>query len=109
MTLMEAVVALVILSLVAVGCLELSQGASQLELSATEWNRAVTAAESRMAQYTSGAPRDGVDTTGTQVTRASWKGGLDVVTVSVPVARGKRFELRRVVPATSQPIASASR
>jgi len=31
MTLMEAVVALVILALVAVGCLELTQGASNLE------------------------------------------------------------------------------
>ena len=55
MTLMEAVVALVILALVAVGCLELTQGASNLEYSATQWNAAVSAAESRMAQVTSNA------------------------------------------------------
>ena len=55
MTLMEAVVSLVILALVAVGCLELTQGASNLEFSATQWNAAVSTAESRMAQVTSNA------------------------------------------------------
>src|SRR6185295_16570681 len=57
MTLMEAVVALVILSLVGVGCLELAQGASRLEYSASQWNAVVTAAESRMAQVMVNAPQ----------------------------------------------------
>jgi len=120
MTLMEAVVALVILALVAVGCLELTQGASNLEYSATQWSAAVSAAESRMAQVTSGA--GGANETSlrvrttvradlerdadTQVTREPWRAGLDLISVSVPVADGKRYVLRRLVPA--QIVRSAS-
>ena len=102
MTLMEAVVALVILSLVAIGCLELSQGASQLELSATQWNRAVMLAESRMSQYTSGSPTDGPISPDVQLSRVPWHDGLDVVTVSVLVGPRKHYELRRVVPSVRQ-------
>ena len=120
MTLMEAVVALVILALVAVGCLELTQGASNLEYSATQWNAAVSAAESRMAQVTSNASAsnetslranttvaaDVARNADTRVTREPWRSGLDLISVSVPVANGKRFVLRRLVPA--QVVRSAS-
>ncbi|MEP6780371.1 MAG: hypothetical protein ABJC26_10820 [Gemmatimonadaceae bacterium] len=109
MTLMEAVVALVILSLVAVGCLELSQGASQLELSAMQWNRAVMLAESRMSQYTTGAPTDGLISPDVQLSRVPWHDGLDVVTVSVLVGQGKHYELRRVVPTMRQSTVGATR
>lgn len=109
MTLMESVVALVILSLVAIGCLELSQGASQLELSATQWNRAVTLAESRMSQYTSGSPADGPMLPDVQLSRVPWHDGLDVVTVSVLVGQGKHYELRRVVPSMRQNTVGATR
>ncbi len=109
MTLMEAVVALVILSLVAIGCLELSQGASQLEFSATQWNRAVTLAESRLSQYLSASPSDAASSPNVQLSRAPWRNGLDVVTVSVLVGGGKRYELRRVVPSVSRNVASAAR
>ena len=113
MTLMEAVVALVILALVAVGCLELTQGASNLEYSATQWNAAVSAAESRMAQVTLGAGganetslrvkttvRADLDRSADmQTTREPWRSGLDLISVSVPVVNGKRYVLRRLVPA----------
>lgn len=106
MTLMEAVVALVILALVGIGCLELAQGASNLEFSATEWNAAVTAAESRMAQVSVGAPleanarvasADSARINNIQVTREPWRTGLEMITVSVPVSGGKRYALRKLV------------
>lgn len=103
MTLMEAVVALVILALVGIGCLELAQGASSLEYSATEWNAAVTAAESRMAQVTVGVAAehtsgsDSARTNNIEVTREPWRPGLEMITVSVPVTGAKRFTLRKLV------------
>ncbi len=108
MTLLEAVVALVILALAAVGCLELAQGASRLEFAATEWNAAVSVAESRMAQVTLGArnaadngirvdSRDAERVNGTTVSREPWRAGLDLVSVSVPVTEGKRYVLRKLV------------
>lgn len=111
MTLMEAVVAIVILALAAVGCLELAQGASRLEFSATEWNAAVTMAESRMAQVSLGASSEPVLSSvpvadaeaarfsATRVTREPWRPGLDVVSVSVPMSGGKQYVLRKVVRA----------
>ena len=123
MTLMEAVVSLVILALVAVGCLELTQGASNLEFSATQWNAAVSRAESRMAEVTSRAggasetslrvnivgASDSTRNAGTQVTREPWKAGLDLISVSVPVTNGKRYVLRRLVPAMVARSASLAR
>lgn len=118
MTLMEAVVALVILALAGVGCLQLAQGASNLEYSATEWNAAVTAAESRMAQVSVGVPTDAntrmanADTARTnniQITREPWRAGLELITVSVPVTSGKHFVLRKIVSSTSMRSASVSR
>ena len=123
MTLMEAVVALVILALVAVGCLELTQGASNLEYSATQWNAAVSAAQSRMALVTSnasGATETSlrVNTTvradlerfaHTQVTREPWRAGLDLISVSVPVVDGKRYVLRQLVSAQTLQSASVAR
>jgi hypothetical protein len=99
MTLMEAVVALAILALVAVGCLELTQGASQLETSAVAWDRAVSIAESRMAQVVAGAPPAGAPAADdVRVTREAWRPGLDLVLVSVPVIANKHFVLRQLVP-----------
>jgi hypothetical protein len=120
-TLMEAVVALVILALVAIGCLELAQGASQLEYSATQWNAAVSVAESRMAQLISGAPALSADMSvrtsssdstmrvGTRVMRENFRAGLDVISVTVPVEGGKSFVLRRVVPSVARPTIGLAR
>lgn len=119
MTLLEAVVALVILSLAAIGCLELAQGASRLEFNATEWNAAVSVAESRMTQVSLGATveadnalrvevRDAERAQGTIVTREPWSAGLDLVSVSVPVADGKRYVLRKLVRASNIRTASGA-
>ncbi|MEO7996717.1 MAG: hypothetical protein ABI852_04685 [Gemmatimonadaceae bacterium] len=118
MTLMEAVVALVILALAGIGCLELAQGASNLEFSATEWNAAVTAAESRMAQVSVGAPADAnlrVATTDSartnhiEVTREPWRSGLEMITVSVPVTGNRRYTLRKLVANSAPRSASVAR
>jgi Tfp pilus assembly protein PilV len=107
MTLMEAVVALVLLALAAVGCLELAHGASRLEFSATEWNAAVSVAESQLAQVSLGVrnpeqsqrvnARDADRVQRTTITREPWRAGLDLVTVSVPVTDGKLYVLRKLV------------
>jgi hypothetical protein len=118
MTLMEAVVALVILALAGVGCLQLAQGASNLEYNATEWNAAVTAAESRMAQVSVGVPADAntrvanadsARTNNIQVAREPWRVGLELITVSVPVTEGKYFVLRKIVTNAATRSASISR
>lgn len=108
-TLMEAVVAIVILALAAIGCLELAQGASRLEFTATEWNAAISMAESRMAQATLGAPGELNETNvsvnesdrarvrETRVTREPWRPGLELVSVSVPLSGGKQYVLRKLV------------
>lgn len=101
MTLLESVVALVILALVAVGCLELTQGASQLETSAVSWDAAVSTAESRMAAVVAGAPGT-PGASDVRVTREAWRPGLDLVSVAVPLSGGKSFVLRRVVPAAAR-------
>ncbi|MGV3711297.1 MAG: hypothetical protein ACO1Q7_20925 [Gemmatimonas sp.] len=118
MTLMEAVTALVIVALVAIGCLEVTQGASSLEHSATEWNAAVSLAESRMAQVTTSAGSEtalgAIETTpaalarhnATQVTRTPWNAGLDMIAVSVPVSGDKRYVLRRLVPTRGARVSS---
>jgi hypothetical protein len=116
MTLMEAVVALVILALAAVGCLELAQGASRLEFAANEWNAAISVAESRMAQASLNATsestqemlpvgsRDAARLEGTRVTREAWRPGLDLVSVTVPVTDGKEYVLRRLVRSARPPV-----
>ncbi|MEO7363087.1 MAG: hypothetical protein ABI120_22330 [Gemmatimonadaceae bacterium] len=117
MTLMEAVVALVILALAGIGCLELAQGASNLEFSATEWNAAVTAAESRMALVSVGASdsnnsagsADTARTNHIQVTREPWRSGLELISVSVPVIGDKRYVLRKLVANGAQRSASLAR
>lgn len=100
MTLMESVVALVLLSLAAIGCLELSQSAARLEFSATQWNAAITTAESVMNQTTLGAPvsRVGRESNVT-VSREPWRDGMDLVVVRVPVVDGKTYELRKLIRA----------
>lgn len=111
MTLMEAVVALLILALVSVGCLELVQGAATQEFSATQWNAAISEAESRVAEVVTAAPRadalgSGATETarrsGTSVVRRSWSAQLDLLTVSVPVTGEKRYVLQRLVPSVTR-------
>jgi type II secretory pathway pseudopilin PulG len=119
MTLLEAIVAFVLLSVVGVVCLDQSRGASQLQVRSAEWTRAVTLAESAMAEATSAplavAPPMAATPSGprVQVERRRWQPGVDVVHVSVPLPDGRRYVLERLAraaaPGAPAPTASAPR
>lgn len=107
MTLLEALLATVILSVVAVACLEGTRGAASLQQAAVGTTVGVARAEAALAQATSGAPLEQRDIV---VTRVPYAGGtmagaaraprasqLDRVDVVVPVAGGGRVHLTRLV------------
>lgn len=104
MTLLEGLVALVILGLTAVGYLDVFQSGARSVQSAAEWSRAVAIAESAMeaaalgdalqAQEALGAPDARYSR---QVVVRPWRGALSEVTVRVTSPRGSTFELRRLV------------
>jgi Tfp pilus assembly protein PilV len=112
MTLLEAVIAFVLLSVVGVVCLDQSRGASQLQARSAEWTRAVEQAESALAEATSralpmanaagrDAGRDAV-----RVDRRTWRPGVDVVSVTVPLAHGGEYVLERLAPSTAASMAT---
>ena len=103
MTLLESIVALVILGLAAVGFLELFQRASVATRDAAGWSRAVAVAELSMEQaiLRTSALRDTVDGMGRRVEMRPWVNGLReiVVTVDVPSPSGASVVLHRLVAA----------
>ncbi len=104
MTLLEAVVAFVLLSVVGVVCLDQSRGATQLQVRSAEWTRAVTLAESAMAEATSSpmaSPMEAVPgpQRPVQVERRPWQPGVEVIQVSVPLPDGRRYVLERLTRA----------
>ena len=108
MTLLEAVIAFVLLSVVGVVCLDQSRGASQLQARSAEWTRAVEQAESALAEATSralpmanAAGRDAV-----RIDRRTWRPGVDVVSVTVPLAQGGEYVLERLAPSTAASMAT---
>ena len=98
MSLLEALVALVVLGLTGVGFLEAFQGASRSARDAAAWTTAVAYAESTMEQATLGAPPDSLPGYGREVAVRPWRGGVDEVAVTVTLPSGARFTLRRLVP-----------
>ncbi len=107
MTLLEAVIAFVILSVVGVVCLDQARGASRLQQSSAEWTRAVARGESALAEAvaTSALPRErspggalapSADPA-VRVERRPWQPGVDRIAVSVPLANGRSYELARLV------------
>jgi len=96
MTLLESVVAFVILALVGIACLDLSRGAAQLERSSVEWSRAVARGEAALAAATTDAPID--VPAGVSVQRAPWRSGVERVEVTVDVSSGRVFRVARLVP-----------
>ncbi len=117
MTLLESIVAFVVLTLVGIACLDLSRGAMQLEHDSAEWTRAVSRAESAMAMASSSASAsasapqnefaasstrigdDPVAGTGeVSVSRRPWRANTDLLEVSVPLAGGGVYRLQRLVP-----------
>ncbi len=103
MTLLESIVALVILGLAAIGFLELFQRASVATRDTASWSRAVAVAELSMEQAVlrSTASLDTVDGIGRRVEIRPWGNGLReiVVTVDVPPPAGANVVLHRLVGA----------
>lgn len=108
MTLLEPLVALVILGLAAVGFLEVFQGTSRATRDAEEWVQAVSYAEATMEQTKLGpGAEDGAMSpplpTGfarhVNVESMPRTPGVEAVTVRITLPRGGAFVLQRVVRA----------
>lgn len=101
MTLLESIVALVILGLAAVGFLELFQRVSVATRDTASWSRAVAVAELTMEQavLTAAASTDSTGGLRRRVDIRPWKHGLReiVVTVDVPPPAGASVVLHRLV------------
>ncbi len=108
MTLLEALLALVILALSAVGYLDVFQGSARSVRSAAEWSRLVALAESRMEGATLGdglqaqeaRRRAGgsVDDAGyrQEVVVRPWRDGVNEIVVRITGPDGTSYELRRL-------------
>src|SRR2546422_8010015 len=100
LTLLEVMLALVVLSLVALGYLQLFQGSHRLVTAAREWSRAVAYAEDASER----ARLSGPSFLGTpaeslpggfrrEITSRPWQPGLRLVTVTVFLPGSGRFDL----------------
>jgi Tfp pilus assembly protein PilV len=98
MTLLEALVALVIVAFVAVGGYELTATSARATSSSVAWTQAVARAESAMDATLAATP---IDSRMAQVSRVPHAPGLDVITVQVPVMENSSYTLRRLVPAST--------
>jgi Tfp pilus assembly protein PilV len=99
MSLLEALVALVVLGLTGVGFLEAFQGAARSARDAAAWSAAVAWAESGMEEATLGAPPEAADSLPgyrRELAVRPWRAGVDEVTVTVTLPSGARFALRRL-------------
>ena len=100
LTLLEVMVALVVLSLVALGYLQLFQGSHRLVTAAREWSQAVAYAEDASERAKLGGPSF-LETPAEslaggfrrEITRRPWQPGLTLVTVTVFLPGGGRFAL----------------
>lgn len=104
LTLLETMVALVILGLVVVGYLEVFAGASRLGVSAEQWSRAVTYAEDAMETVkidpTAGLAAGSAplaDGFAREVRAQPWSDGVLLVTVAVSLPGGGRYAVERLV------------
>jgi type II secretory pathway pseudopilin PulG len=94
-TLLETLVALVILGLAGVGFLEAFQATSRSSADAAAWVEAVGAAEAAMEETKLGTP----PMSDARVDVRPWPGaaGVELVTVTVALPDGGSFVLRRLV------------
>ena len=103
MTLLESIVALVILGLAAVGCLELFQRATVATRDTAAWSRAVAVAELSMEQTVlrTAVSSDTVNGMRRRIEIRPWTNGLReiVITVDVPPPAGASVVLHRLVAA----------
>jgi prepilin-type N-terminal cleavage/methylation domain-containing protein len=104
-TLLEVMVALVVLSLVALGYLQLFQGSHRLVGAAREWSQAVEYAEDAIERAKLGGP----SSLGTlaeslpggfrrEISSRPWQPGLTLVTVTVFLPGSRRFDLDWLAP-----------
>lgn len=101
MTLLEAMVALVILALSGVAYLEVFQGDARAVRRAAEWTAAAAAAESAMELTLTGADSPTgmplpAGAAGIQVQRRPWRGRVQDVVVQVRMADGASLEVHRL-------------
>jgi prepilin-type N-terminal cleavage/methylation domain-containing protein len=98
LTLLEVLVALMVLSLVIAGYLELFHGSHVLLARSRVWTEAIAYAADGMEQAKLGETNP-VELPGgfrRRVTAATWGPGLDMITVTVTLPSGARFDLRRL-------------
>ena len=106
MTLLESIIALVILGLAAIGVLDLLGGASRTTREGEVWARAVAYAEAGVEAAKLGSPGRaalrGDEAVGAGFTRRidvrPWGARLSDVTVTVTLPAGGRFVVHRLVP-----------
>jgi type II secretory pathway pseudopilin PulG len=100
-TLLEALVALVVLGLTGVGFLEVFQGAHRSARDAAAWTAAVAYAEAGIEEAALGPPpaagADSLPDFRREVAVRPWRGAVDEVTVTVTLPSGARMSLRRLV------------
>jgi hypothetical protein len=92
-TLLESIIASLLLAVTAVACLDATRGAAELQRSSVVWTQAVADAESELATVSQG----GRPLQTTRVLRRPWRDGLELLEVDVPMANGSRFQLSRLV------------
>lgn len=107
MTLLESIVAFIVLALVGIACLDLSRGAVELQRSSEEWTRAVTIGESALAAATAGATvddafgpvaeRGNAKAMTPRIFRRVWRDGVDVIEVAVPLPSGGEYQVSRLI------------
>jgi prepilin-type N-terminal cleavage/methylation domain-containing protein len=103
LTLLEVMVALVILSLVGLAYLELFHQSHRIAADSRQWATAVGYAEDAMERVKlQGAPAQVVvedlpDGFKRQTSAQLWKPGLSVVEVTVGIPGGRKFDLHRLV------------
>ena len=98
LTLLEVLIALVILSLVVTGYLELFHGSHTLLARSRMWSQAIAYAADGMEQIKVGAEPATRLPGGyrREVTARAWAPGLRVITVTVVLPNGARFNLERL-------------
>ena len=104
LTLLEVLVALVILGLVGTGFLEAFAGALRITAQTRDWAQALVYAELGQESIKAGDPPGKLDVPlgggfTRHVTIQPWRAGVNRATVTVVLPGGEQFELNRLVPA----------
>jgi prepilin-type N-terminal cleavage/methylation domain-containing protein len=106
LTLLEVLVALIVLSLVGLSALQLVHQSHGLAGNARRWSDAVAYAQDAMEEAKLGPVPSGDALPGgyrRQVTRQPWQPGFDRVTVTVFLPGGGHFDVNRLVRVSQDP------